>query len=583
MLVCKLLGIVVPVLMLAGTASSSNMSSLEWTKTAETSIKEAGLVFNWISTFTDSYNATKSGHAFSTLTKVTSRLAGLFGAIGAMISVVLSFIPGGDSPELTLMKTEFGKLSQKIDMVSGSLDETKNLIRLEAQKTAYVRYERNIHFGFSQMNELLRKLERVRCSVRKDCKRKKVLVAESYVNSLNVRKNMGAIFQAVTLDSTFGTSFLSLIKQNTNCNIPKLNLFTNKVTALITKGLTVAIFHDLLKKHDYDFSDDTVLASNMFNSLENKRQAIQDICFQKYDYWLANDVKFAHSRFTSDIQNSNTNLLRFLKNKYPWIIWHAITYKGNTKPVVGPHTSVRRLLRSSSKSVNVHSIVSPTTNQTVENLDKKKTAWIEMVRDNKIGNGIIYVPSVEKLINDYPELSREVQSFAILPGEQWVLGSFTNEITHHTIGTTGVNVSTLNVFVNKPHPTDNVIVAMSFNQVDSSPTCSNDFCDGHGECFVYPYSTEKGCKCKRGYGGNRCEIRQENQKLKLVIGFLLKNTMKLPTFASIQHSIEDTQLYLKTSTENIQESITKLGEKIDQKFKAMGEFMSNEFNWMVFY
>ena len=582
-MVIKLFGFVLIVLVLANTASSSNKTSLEWAKTAEHSIKQAGFFFSGAWTFASSYNATKSGHAWSTMSKVTSRLAGVFGAIGAMISAILAFIPGGESPELTLMKSEFGKLSQQIDTVSRSLDETKNLIKIETQKAAYVAYERNIHFGYSQMNELMEKLESVRCSNLTDCKRKKVLVAESYVKSLDVRKSVVAIFRAVTLDSTFGTSFLSLIKRETNCNIPKLNIFTNKVTALITKGLACAIFHDILTKHDYDFSDDTVLSSNMLTTLESKRQAIQDVCFEKFDYWMSRDVKFSHSRFTSDVQNSNTNLLRFLKNKYPWIIWHAITCKGDDKikPEIGPRTSVRRLLHSTSKSLNVYSIVIPTMSTAVEKLDEKIKTWIEMIRVNNIGDDVTNdVSKIEKAIKDLPELAREVQSFAILPGSQWVLGSYTDDIKQHTLGASGVNVSKLNVFAYKPSSTKNVIVVVSFNQVDNSPKCSSDFCSNKGDCYVYPYSTQKGCKCKKGYGGNKCETQEENQKLKLVIGFLLKNTMKLPTFASIQHSIEDTQLYLKTSSENIQESIRKLGDKIDQKFKDMGEFMSNEFNWM---
>ena len=55
--------------------------------------------------------------------------------------------------------------------------------------------------------------------------------------------------------------------------------------------------------------------------------------------------------------------------------------------------------------------------------------------------------------------------------------------------------------------------------------------------------------------------------------------MKLPSFASIQHAIEDTQLYLKTSTENIQKSIKKLGDEIDKQFKNMGELISKKFEW----
>ena len=553
------------------------VSSSDWETTAKTSISQTGFLFSYASSTLGSYNATKAGHIFSTLTKSTARLAGFFGAAGALLSVILAFIPGGDSAEIALMKTEFAKLSQKIDTVARSLEETKDLIKLETQKAAYLKHEHNINYGYERMQQCLKELENVVCSTPKECKRAKILIAEGYIKDLNVRESMDAIFRGVTSPSTFGYPLLSLLKEQSICNITKLNLFTNKVTALITKGLTVSILHDLITKHNYDYTDDAVLSGDIFNTLEQKRQEVQDSCFANFNYWLGRTVKDAHTLFTSDVRSTNQALLIHLKSKYPWVIWHTFTYSGEDEPTAGPSNSARRHLLSSSKSLNVHSFVMPAINTEVEESSIKTARLISLLQRNK--DAMNDVSKLERLIDNEIELKGQIQSFAFLPGSMVISGYFQDEIKQQVVNDILVYASPFNVFVNKPFRTSKTLVAVSFTPKDYPPKCSEDICRNNGECFVFPYSTKMGCKCTKGFTGNTCETREENLKLKLVVNFLVHNTMKLPTFASIQHAIEDTQLYLKTSSENIQESIKKLGAMIDMQFKNMGEFMSRKFDW----
>ena len=575
MLTSKLVSLTVPVLLLFIAASSSGKSSLEWAQTAEHTIKQLGFAFGGANAALGSYNATKAGHLFATLTKKTARLAGFFGTFGAIISAVLAFIPGGDSAELAFMKKEFAKLSQQIDTIARSLDETKNLIKLETQKSTYIQYEHNIHYGYSQMETFLNKVEEVACSDLKECKRKKILLAEGYIKDMDVRQSMDAIYRGVTSDSTFGRAMLSLLKEDSNCNIPKIDLFTNKVTALITKGMTVSIFHDLITKHDYDYMDDAVLSEEIFKTLEKKRQGIQDSCLNNFDYWMTRDVQNGHTLFTSDLKASNKNILSHLKRKFPWVIWHALTYYGEKEPVAGPRNSPRRELFTSSKTLNINSIVMPALDADVEESGDKTFRLKEILRKHGIGLGDI--DKLENLINGDVELKGQVQSFAILQAGKLISGYYRDDLKQQTVDSQYGNVSPFNVVVDKP--SRDIFVAASFNTVDYPPKCTGDFCSNKGDCFVYPYSTELGCKCHAGFSGEKCETKEENLKLKRDVNFLLDNAMKLPTFASIQHAIEDTQLYLKTSSENIQESIMKLGAKIDVQFKGMGEFMSRKFDW----
>ena len=109
-------------------------------------------------------------------------------------------------------------------------------------------------------------------------------------------------------------------------------------------------------------------------------------------------------------------------------------------------------------------------------------------------------------------------------------------------------------------PPQGFVVAVSFVQTEYPTECT-ETCNGNGDCYIYPYSIQTGCKCKPGYSGEKCDSSGTSLELISAINSILETTMKLPSFASIQHSIEDTQLYLRTSIENIQKSLTKLGER----------------------
>ena len=586
MLVSKVLGLLALALLSKYALSSDNTTqqifNMEWTKTAQKSIFTAGLMFAFADEGLGKWNTEKAINVnMKGLTKLAGRLAGMFGAIGSLIGVILAFIPGEDSPELQLMKEEFGKMSQKMDTIARSLDDTKDLIKIASQKAAYIQYENNIHHGYSRMQECMKKVEEAQCTGVKECKRKKLAIAEGFVSDMNVRKDVEAIFRGVTSDTAFGSALLKLLKEQSKCNVPKLNLLANKVTALISKGVIVSIFHDMLKQVDYDVLDDSKRADKMFTIIEVQRQAIQDSCFNNFDYWMTLDVQNSNSDFSADIQGTNTNLVYMLNKKYPWVHWYVFTIAGDKEPVAGPNNSPRQNLISSSKDPKVHCFVIPTNDAEVELSDAKLKQWKQLLKDNKFTDGASSgIDTIQNKIKKVAVLAGQVQSYAVLPGNQWILGYIEGEVKQRTLGAATVSVRHRNVFVNRPHETESYLVVVSFRQTNYPPECSES-CNGNGKCFVYPYSTTKACRCDPGFSGDKCNSSETNIQLQSVINSILKNTMKLPSFTSIQHTLEDVQMSLLTSSDDIQNSIIELGNKIDEKFKSLGEFMLSTFGWFA--
>ena len=579
MIVSKVIGIITLALLSGYVASSSNVTqqifNLKWAKTAQDTLYNTGQMFIMADGGLAKWNTANGKNILvKSLSKAAGRLAGVFGAFGSLIAVILAFIPGGESAELKLMKKEFGKMSEKMDTIARSLEDTKNLIKIENQKAAFIQNELNIHHGYDRFETCLNSLNDVICNGLADCKRKKVAIAEGFISDLDVRKDVDAIYRGVTSDTAFGSSLLDLLKDESKCNIPKLNLLANKVVALISKGMMVAIFHDLLKQANYNVLDDSKRADKMFTIIENKRLAIQDECIENFDYGMTLDVQDSYSDFKADIEHTNTILVYKLNKKYPWINWHVFTTAGDKKPTAGPKDSARRRLISSSKELKVHCFVVPTNDAKVQYADRKLRRWKELVQQS---SGI---EDIETGIGDDAALANQVQSYAILPGNQWVLGYMEDELTQHTLGSTKVSVRHMNVFVSRPHQTESYLVAVSFRQTDYPPKCTKS-CSGNGKCFLYPYSSKMECRCNPGFSGDSCKSSETSIQLQSNINSILDNTLKLPSFSSIQHTLEDVHMSLLTASENIEDSVIELGNKIDEQFKILGEFMLSTFGWFA--
>ena len=576
MLMIRPLWIIVVLQLAIQIVTSFNKTSSEWTTIAQQTIYQASQNFDAATTALGSFNSSKHA-ALVKLSQHTAKLAGVLGVFSAIFSLVMTFLPTEESAELKYMKSEFGKLSGKVDTIARSLDDTKNLIELAANKALYASYEHKIHYEFLQMEKCIKQLEKVRCSDERSCRQKKQLVAQNYVRAMNVHESIYAIFRGVTTDTTFGTAMLSLLKRKSKCNIPKINLFANKIIALMTKGFTVSIFHKMLTITDHNVLDDTVQANEMFRSVERKRQDIEESCFKNMDYWMSLDVQNSYDIFSSDIQITNTKVINLLKLKYPWIHWGVLTYKGKDKPAVGPDNGQFRQFQSTSKEHEIHSFVIPIIHAEVENLEDKIQRWKSVAKAVSSTDDLKkQLTKIGKGIKENAALENKVQTYAIFKGTKWIFGQYNSKIKQQILGIS--EVSSQNVFVHRPNDKKWTVALVSLNSENYPPKCSKT-CNLKGTCYLLPYSMQFGCTCNSGYSGEGCQSSDTNLNLKSSINSLLQNTMQLPTFASIQHSIEDTRLYLKSSTENIQESISKLGKKIEENIKTLGEFMSNKFDW----
>ena len=565
-------------------ASSTNDTGTKdrnWVPAARKTIWETSQTFHRILIgMTDiDFKAEDVSRGLKTLRKVSSRIAGAMGVFGAVFGIVLAFLPTQESPELQLMKEEFGKLNQKIDEVAQSIDDVKDLITMQTHKTAYIDDENKIIYGYTRMQECRQRLDSVSCFDQRDCKQKKMAVANSYIASLDVRQNIENILRGTVRNEIFGTSLLSLLQEQSKCHVPKINRFTNRLAALIMKAMSVVMFHDILGVPGYQYMDGVTLTTNMLRNLTTKRQEVEDSCLNNLGYWMRQDVGNAKDDFTYDSRESNKILLQTLTRKYPWIDWQVCTCKGYRSPVTGPKYSVFSQMFSSSKTKQVNAVAFPTSDGTVINLHSKLLSWKRLLSSLSLRSDIgeHYIQAIDDKINKSLELSGAVQAFAVLKGYNFYHGYYSYD-TYNNASMQLKSVST-DLSNNRNfefHVYRNMFafaVAFKIDSMDCNKVCIR------GTCSLLPYSTKMICRCPIGFSGERCELSDQDIRHHTVISSLLSDTVKLPTFASIQNTLEDTQLYVMVSLGNIETSISRLGSKIDEKFKTLGELMSQKFAW----
>ena len=567
---------------MSSSTNDTEAKDRNWVPAAQKTIWQTSQTFHRILIgMTDvDFKAEGVSRGLKTLRKVSSRIAGAMGVFGAVFGIVLAFLPKQESPELKLMKEEFGKLNQKIDEVAQAIDDVKDLIKMQTHKTAYINDENKIIYGYSRMQECRQRLDSVSCFDQKDCRQKKMAVANSYIASLDVRQHIENILRGTVSNEIFGTSLLSLLQEQSKCHVPKINRYTNRLAALTMKAMSVVMFHDILAVPEYQYMEGVTLTTNMLRNLTSKRQEVENSCFNNLGYWIRQDVGNAEDDLTYDSKESNKRLLQTLTGKYPWIDWQVCTCKGDKSPVTGPKLSVYSQMFSFSKTKQVSAVAFPTSDGAVINLYSKLVSWNRLLSSIGVGSeiGEHYIKAIEDKINKSLELNGAVQAFAVLKGYNFYHGYYTYDSDNKAtmqLKSVSTHFSNNRNFDFRVYHNTKFAFAVTFKT--DSMEC-NKVCI-RGTCSILPYSTKMICRCPIGFSGERCELSDQDIRHHAVISSLLSDTVKLPTFVSIQNTLEDTQLYVMVSLGSIETSISRLGSKIEEKFKNLGELMSQKFAW----
>ena len=545
----------------------------------------------------------KSGHlrnATKTLRKVSARLAGVLGFAGAVFSIILEFTDRymeqeqKESPEMKFMKFEFDKLYQQLGSISRSIDDVKDLIKLETHKQAYLHDELKIINGNKTMTKCINEMKNATCTGHKDCRNKRLAIGEKYVDLLNLAENVQNILFGTLADGVFGTSLLTLLKNESRCNTEKINRFSKRVAALILTGQTVVLLHDLLTIKNYNFLLTINRTTEYLKELEKARREIENSCFRNINYTIHVDVELSQSMFTSNSTETNAIVLDTLDNKYPWIRWQIYTSKGDKGPLAFPKDSFRGSLVSTSKTNKMHVFAIPTTEGQVADFRGKVVELmhiIESITPDDYKNDIEKsAQTIQQKIKESSNLHGEVQAFAILQGSDFCVGyyrydannfatmqqyffhSSRSEAYHHAIP----NLNTI-FHLHPMHHDKDFAFVVSFKLLKQKCT---RFCYT-GTCRFLNYSYEMDCECPDGFSGDRCQHSDNDIKHKLALLAVHNISFTLPSLQTVQDAVDQTKLLVAISVENIENAILRMESYIFDKVKELHYGFEGKLDWII--
>ena len=576
----------------AALVTSDNYTELEISsKTTQKTIWQGSQTFHrMIIGMTDidfGPNGKASAH-LKTLRSFASRFAGFLGVAGAFMSIILEFTGDEkvqDSPELKLMKTEFGKLSEKIDIISKSVDDVKSLIKMQAHKRAYLHDELKINNGYDSFKVCINELQNVSCSGKEECRKLKVEIGMKYINALNVEQNARNIYRGTLNDGVFGSSLLSLLKERSKCDRPKLITFENRVSSLYVKGQIVALLHDLLKNKDYNYWEKINRTTEDLSDLGSKRQKIEEFCLNDIGYWIRGDISRLNKKFTSNTTETNRIVHEILFAKYPWIEWLVCTYKGDKTSIAWPKDSFRSKLFSTSEERNIHTFAIPTDNGKVTDYAGKLIAWQNVIEnmdpDEFKGDLSTSVQKIERIISKPAKLKGQIQSFAILRGSEFCTGYYIylanqSQYLQQYMLTSIADSLNINNMILHTHPKHRhdyaFVVTFNTDEIKCSKLCSN------GTCKFLPLSNEMICRCPRGLSGDRCQYSDNDVKQQIAMMAVIKSPIELPSFPSIQHTLDDAQLLIEMSMPNIEKGILSMEANILNELRKLHYDMETKFD-----
>ncbi len=256
------------------------------------------------------------------------KMAGFLGAYGGLISFALLFVPKTESAELKYMKKKFAEVNQKLDRITSELDNIKDLIKYENQRSVYVGSASKILFANKQLIAFLDEMEKTPCDSKKNCKRVRARIASRYVEDFNVKQDLFKIMNgAVKPTSAFGDPLLSIVQKTFKCDVGKIDYFVNSVLKLSFKAQQAILAYEKLIGSKFSI---TQSMDDWLESLYSLRQNAFDIkkqCFANIKDYMIKDIR--EEKYQVDFaQNSDANraIKKFMEKKYKWLGWVRFLY-----------------------------------------------------------------------------------------------------------------------------------------------------------------------------------------------------------------------------------------------------------------
>ena len=243
---------------------------------------------------------------------------------GFLIPMILGIV-GGDSAQVKLLKAEFFKVNKKLDEMTKKLDKINSKITLENQKAAYLDEQETIKFSYGKIELMINQTGAVNCEAKtaKECQREKIQIGESFVKYFeNTEIAMHTIFQPGD-GSVFKEPLMKMMRENYECDIPKLTEIFKKLWGLSKNAQMVVQLKEKLSgsKMSVVQSTDTYLKmiykfrADFYTQINECRRQMFET--NKTANLFVKDIKAKEDKSLLEIKKT-------LEEKYNWFKWVSV-------------------------------------------------------------------------------------------------------------------------------------------------------------------------------------------------------------------------------------------------------------------
>ena len=519
--------------------------------------------------------------------KKVGQMAKFLGAAGGYVSLILTFIPSGESEEMMHMKTQFALVNTKLDKVTSELNKVEGLIKYENQRAAYLSSAHAILYGHKQLFGFFDEVQRTNCS-NVMCPRIRSRIAQRYITSLDVKLHLDKILHGTARKtSVFGDQLLLVVKDAFQCDFSKIIQFTNGVLKLAFKGQQVILAYEKLTGSKHSVTRSVIDWLKNIYELRSFSLKVKHQCFRNIKTQLIHDIQKSDYQIGSSTNAiANAKVKQFLEEKYPRMEIVAFSYKAYganehcTANTYGPFWSM-----PSSKESRKRTLI-------VNFIDKNGAYFQQKYRVMDALDRIVQHTDFSAERRSYckvlDKIKREMKNIGVW---RWVLtatvakslsgfaikGGNNKQIVrrryslYFRYGAKGMRRGPRHKL------TVDIVIILKSNEQAGEKGCILQ-CQNNGQCRKYPYSGWQYCECKPFYQGQHCEEYSETELAK-TIDAMMEVTFKLPVLTDISFGISDLRDFVGASFVNMQRGISLLEAGIQSKFDRLSSSIANGFKW----
>ena len=261
--------------------------------------------------------ALKEGAFTDALVKLGTNIAPFLGILGPLASILLLFIPGGDSEELIFMRKEFEQVNVKLDKITAEFAEVKKAIDWSTVVGSYGPYERKIRAAVENLNQIYR----VQRKAREDQKANFIIQYESDFDN-SVQKLYDVM---VDNDHVISDNILQAVAQHTKNNKREFEQFSLGLVQILIQGIKVKVSYYALKEWATDHLV-TQWETKMIK-LRDTLQTVSDVVKSLYLSQMRLDTKdLILNHHGLGNQGLANKLYNFVTEKYDWRFWSVTVY-----------------------------------------------------------------------------------------------------------------------------------------------------------------------------------------------------------------------------------------------------------------